>query len=217
MKQFYRMSAVFFAALIGGVSSASAGDVSIYVVDTKDKKVEYAVVSLKPLFAGAISFVPAQAAIMQQEGSLFSPFVLAVKTGTSVSMPNLDDYSHHVYSFSPAKRFEQKLYSKNQSVQQLFDKPGKVALGCNIHDNMKSYIYVTDHPVYGVTGAEGTLSFQDIPDGSYEVHVWHPGQARGTKTKPKIIAVVSGAERENIVVKLRRRPKQRPPAEDDYN
>ena len=72
-----------------------------------------------------------------------------------MSFPNLDPTKHHVYSFSPAKRFELKLFAKDQSRTVHFDKPGVVALGCNIHDQMSAFIVVTDSAWTARTNAQG--------------------------------------------------------------
>ena len=70
------------------------------------------------------------------------PPVLVVMTGTAVDFPNSDQVRHQVYSFSPAKSFEIKLYSGDAPRSIQFDKPGTVILGCNIHDWMLGYILV---------------------------------------------------------------------------
>jgi hypothetical protein len=91
-----------------------------------------------------------------------------------VSFPNRDDIRHQVYSFSPAKRFELRLYKGTPSEPVLFDKPGLVVLGCNIHDWMVGYIYVTDDPWFAVSDATGTLHLDALPAGRYQVTLWHP-------------------------------------------
>ena len=72
--------------------------------------------------------------VVSQRNIQFHPFLTIVPVGADVSFPNLDPTKHHVYSFSPAKRFELKLFARDQSRTVHFDKPGVVALGCNIHD-----------------------------------------------------------------------------------
>jgi plastocyanin len=112
-------------------------------------------------------------AVMDQQEMRFVPSVLAVRTGTSVTFPNRDDIRHQVYSFSPTKRFELRLYQGTPSEPVVFDKPGLVVLGCNIHDWMVGYIYVTDDPWFAVSDAQGKVSFDDLPAGDYRVTLWH--------------------------------------------
>lgn len=104
----------------------------------------------------------------------FVPYVQAIRVGSSVTFPNKDNIRHHVYSFSPAKKFTLPLYSGTPSTPVLFDKVGVVKLGCNIHDWMIGYLYVTDAPYFGKTGARGQVEFKDLRAGIYRVRVWHP-------------------------------------------
>ena len=112
--------------------------------------------------------------IIDQVNKEFIPYVLPVEAGTSVNFPNRDNIRHHVYSFSPAKQFELPLYIGDPAAPVLFDKPGVVVLGCNIHDWMIAYVYVSDSPYYARTGADGTATLPTLPAGRYTVRVWHP-------------------------------------------
>ena len=73
------------------------------------------------------------------------------KSGRFQRFPNSNNIRHQAHSFSTAKRFELHLYEGTSAVLLLFDKPGVVVLGCNIHDWMLGYIYVTDDPRFGVS------------------------------------------------------------------
>jgi plastocyanin len=117
-----------------------------------------------------------QTAKVAQQDLIFRPFVSAVQIGTAVDFPNLDKTRHHVYSFSPAKVFEIKLYADKPEAPVLFDTLGIVALGCNIHDYMQAYIYVGESPFLAVTDEQGRVSFADMPPGSYQLKLWHPWQ-----------------------------------------
>lgn len=114
-------------------------------------------------------------AVMDQVNLSFSPKVIAISTGTRVQFPNSDETRHHVYSFSPAKTFELQLFRGNEAPPVEFDEAGLVVVGCNIHDAMLGYIYVTDGQVYGVTDAGGGLTLPTFtaPD-SAELVLWHP-------------------------------------------
>lgn len=73
-------------------------------------------------------------AVIAQHDREFIPFATVVRTGTAVTFPNRDQVMHHVYSFSSAKSFQIKLYEGDPPNPIVFDKPGVVAVGCNIHD-----------------------------------------------------------------------------------
>jgi len=119
---------------------------------------------------------PAASAVMDQRDRRFVPQILPVQTGAAVSFPNTDSISHHVYSFSPPKRFELYLPKGQHSTSNtvVFDRPGIVALGCNIHDWMLAYILVVDTPWFTQTDDAGHAALDDLPPGSYRLVVWHP-------------------------------------------
>lgn len=115
-------------------------------------------------------------AIMDQIDRQFSPFVLAVKTGTSVSFPNSDDIRHHVYSFSEVHPFEIRLYKGTPSSPETYAEQGIVELGCNIHDKMRGFIYVTNDEFAPATDKQGMTSLPNSP--LSQIKVWHPRLAR---------------------------------------
>src|SRR6185369_7642531 len=163
----------------------------------------YAVVTLYP--AGAAR--PAHAGgryVVAQQNLQFRPFLTVVPVGADVSFPNLDPTKHHVYSFSSAKRFELKLFAKDQSRIVHFDKPGVVALGCNIHDQMSAFIVVTDSAWTARTNAQGVASFSDAPSVPARLTVWHPYlRAPGGQVQQ---AVAASQRSLNFQVRLRPPP-----------
>lgn len=120
-------------------------------------------------------------AAIDQRNLLFMPEVLVVRTGTVVDFPNSDQVRHQVYSFSGAKTFQLPLYAGRTQPPVLFDRAGIVTLGCNIHDGMIGYIYVSDSPWYGRTDRQGELRLPELPAGDYLIKVWHPRMAESTQ------------------------------------
>ena len=112
--------------------------------------------------------------VVDQIDKEFVPYVKPVRAGSYVQFPNKDNIRHHVYSFSPPKRFELPLYSGTPAEPVLFDKPGVVKLGCNIHDWMLGYVYVAETPYFGKSGGGGRVELDQLPAGGYQVRVWHP-------------------------------------------
>lgn len=153
-----------------------ASSLTITVTDSGEQPLTDAVITL---YADDVRPRPegAPEAVMDQRDRQFVPHVLAVRTGTLVRFPNSDNIRHHVYSFSPAKRFELRLYHGTTAEPVQFDQPGKVALGCNIHDGMLGYIYVVDSDRFGVTGPDGQWTFDALPEGTLRVQIQHPRRA----------------------------------------
>jgi plastocyanin len=159
-------------ALVSGI--ASAKPVTVRITDASGKPVSNAVVTLRPAGAAARAPRVSRSYSVSQRDLQFHPFVLVVPQGAIVAFPNLDPTKHHVYSFSPAKRFELKLFARDQSRSVRFDKAGVVALGCNIHDGMTAFIVVADGAWTAVTDARGFARFDDAPNTAANISVWHP-------------------------------------------
>jgi plastocyanin len=115
-------------------------------------------------------------AVIDQVEKRFVPRVNILRTGTTVTFPNSDRIRHQVYSFSAPKIFTLKLYAGSPSAPIVFDKPGLVILGCNIHDNMVAFVGVVDSPYFIKLAASGSAAL-NLPAGRYQLRVWHPNLA----------------------------------------
>ena len=173
------------------VAPALAATVQVQVLDGAGKPLADAVAFLESREARSAS-QPVNGAEMAQVGKQFDPKVLVVPVGTLVQFPNRDTVRHHVYSFSPAKPFELKLYAGSAANPVVFDKTGVAVLGCNIHDNMTAWVVVVDTPHYGRTAAPGKVVMVNVPAGSYSLRVWHPGLAPGAAALEQPLVVGAG-------------------------
>lgn len=183
---------------------AFAGDVSVDVRDQAGKPVRDAVVMIRPA-GGVAPGTPMKVnwpMVMAQQNTQFTPYVLIVPLGSTVSFPNKDKVRHHVYSFSAPKKFELKLYGRDETRSITFDKPGAVSLGCNIHDSMIAFIFVSDTPFAAKSNPQGVALVQDAPAGGATLLVWHPDlKARAPIARP--LAVAGAAQRATVTVELR--------------
>ena len=192
-------------------SSARAADVAFVLSSTRGGPVSDAVVTAYP--DGGARGAPVRfdwPQEMDQRNLQFAPFVLIVPTGASVSFPNRDAVRHHVYSFSPTKAFELKLYGRDETRKVTFDKAGVVALGCNIHDNMVAFIKVVDTPFAAKSDAKGQAVLRGLPPGPVKVRIWHPYQrAPGNEIVRTIMVDASGVGRETAQLDVRPPPDRR--------
>ncbi len=195
---------VSFAAGLALAAPLAAAPLSVRVVDAAGRPVKDAVVTLYPAGNAARAPRPGGRYVVSQKNIQFHPFLSIVPVGADVSFPNLDPTKHHVYSFSPAKRFELKLFAKDQSRTVHFDKPGVVALGCNIHDQMSAFIVVTDSVWTARTNAQGTAVFGDAPNAPARLTAWHP-----YLRAPGVVQQNVGAGQRSATFSIRLRP---PPA-----
>ncbi len=153
-------------------SGASAGALTVQVTDSAGKPLADAVV-VADAEAGVAMPRFLKPGEIEQRGLKFLPLVSVIQTGSRMSFPNYDKVKHHIYSFSPAKKFDQKLYSGVAAAPQVFDKPGLVVVGCNIHDRMVAYIRVVDSPFFAKTDAAGVARIEVPTSGKYAVSAWH--------------------------------------------
>lgn len=160
---------------------STAATIELHIHDSAATPLENVVVALKP--KAPTQLTPLPRALMDQRDYQFVPKVLAIPTNTQVFFPNSDDVRHHVYSFSPAKKFELRLYHGKTAEPILFDHPGKVVLGCNIHDSMVGYIYVVDTPYFALSDAKGNVRLTDLPSGAYELQIFYYRQTQVPETE----------------------------------
>lgn len=158
--------------LLAGLSAAQAGGVTVLVTDAAGLPVPDAVVYAEPT-GGQVLPKAARAVEIEQKARKFAPMVTVVQAGTEISFPNNDTVRHHVYSFSTPKVFELKLYSGTPGSPILFDKPGTVVVGCNIHDQMLAYIHVVGTPYFARTDAAGRAHLDGVVPGKYGLKLWH--------------------------------------------
>jgi len=175
------------AVLAAAALDAAGASIEVTVRDARAAPLEDAVVYAVPRSAARPA--PKTAEIAQKDRQ-FVPGVSVVQAGASVRFPNRDPFRHHVYSFSPAKKFEIKLYVGTPAEPETFDKPGEVVLGCNIHDTMVGYVYVVDTPHFSKTDKEGRARLENLPAGDYELRVWHYAQA--SPPAPRSLALKGG-------------------------
>lgn len=198
------------AALIGlsaaSIHAASGNSLSVAVRDENGMPVRDAVVMVYPasgFSTGAASFE--EGGVMQQRNIQFEPGTLIVAQGTNVRFPNRDRVRHSVYSFSPAAKFEMKLYGRDETRSKTFPIAGTVALGCNIHDEMKGYIKVVDTSFAAKTDQNGLVQIGNLPSGFARVKIWHPqNRARGGESSYSFSMGASDLTKKTVTLKLRK-------------
>ena len=215
----------FFSGVGGGVTPPAGDDDADGALDLRASPtgrldagavavaaVADAVVYAVPVAGAATASRGARNVVIEQVGREFVPYVTVVQVGTTVAFPNRDRLLHHVYSFSPAKTFEIKLYSGAAPFDVLFDKVGVVTIGCNIHDWMIAYVYVVDTPYFARSDATGRAAIGEMAAGDYDLHLWHPQQ----RSQPAVMRVKldgkAGSDLALTIDVAPRRQKFKPPA-----
>jgi plastocyanin len=197
--------ALLSVAIFSLAGVARAADLHVSVRGANGKPVADAVVMVRTPHASDDPIRFPWPLVVEQRNMQFQPFVLIVPVGSEVAFPNHDNVRHHVYSFSPAKTFELKLYGRDETRRVRFDRVGVVALGCNIHDDMAAYIRVVDTPYAAKTDASGEVLIHNLPAGQATLAVWHP-YLRGGHDLTREITTPAGGAAMTVTVELKAAP-----------
>jgi len=110
---------------------------------------------------------------MKQIDRRFSPDLLVVPVGSTVSFPNMDPIFHNIFSLSKPKAFDLGVYDKGETRSVVFSKPGVVEVYCHLHPNMAATILVTPTRWYARPDESGQYRIPNVPPGHYTVVAWH--------------------------------------------
>jgi plastocyanin len=185
--------------LFASFAMAHPATLNVSVSDAAGKPLLDAVALLEPA-AGKAPVKPMADVEISQAKRQFAPRVTLITVGTTITFPNFDTVRHHVYSFSPTKTFELKLYAGVPNLPVTFDKPGVAVLGCNIHDTMAAWVVVADTPWFARSAANGRARIDGVPAGTYRLRLWHAGLGPGIEPAP--VAITIGAADAEHAAKL---------------
>ena len=189
-----RMLAGVAALSVLGMATAFPAELAVRVVDARGAPVTDAVVTAVPRDALAFPVVATapKTHVIDQRNETFIPYIEVFRPGDKVVFHNSDHTRHHAYSFAPARQFEFVLAPGESSTPLQLDQVGVIAVGCNIHDRMITYFYVTDAPLTTRTHADGVARVE-LPAGAWDVRVWHPRERPGGAEAARAVTVADGA------------------------
>lgn len=197
------------------MSYAAAGDLRVHVTDAHGVAVVDAVVTVKPRQQ---SNAPGEqrapvTKIIDQKNETFIPYIEIFRPGDKVVFHNDDKTRHHVYTFAPARQFEFVLTHGQSSDPIQLDHVGSIAVGCNIHDHMITYLYVSDVPWIARTDNAGNATIADLPAGDFEVRTWHPQLRPGQPDNVQTIAIATPSDAKSATFSLALLPDPRQPVD----
>jgi len=201
-------------------AAAQAGNLTVTALDKDGALVPDAVVILQPSGRGLPKVPLARSVTIAQEKMRFVPATSIVAVGAKARFVNNDTWDHHVrasaaglaqFSASPGDGFEVMLNGKADgkpasTADATFDKAGAVMLGCHLHPSMRGHVYVSDSPWAAITGPDGKVTMEDVPEGTVVVRIWHPDQLIdiAPQTLTLTSAPVEATLQLNVVPKRRR-------------
>jgi plastocyanin len=123
---------------------------------------------------------PAESAKLDQRGCVYEPHVLGIMEGQQLEILNDDPVNHNVHAEcrvnaawneSQPPRAEHK-FKQFDAAEVLFP------VTCSVHPWMRSYIGVSPHPFFAVTGEDGSFTLKGVPPGTYTVEAVHEKYGR---------------------------------------
>ena len=123
---------------------------------------------------------PPEAAKLEQTGCVYEPHVLGIMEGQQLEILNNDPVNHNVHAESrvnPAwnesqpPRAEHK-FKKFDFAEIMFP------MTCSVHPWMRSWVAVSPHPYFAVTGEDGSFTIKNVPPGVYTIESVHEKYGR---------------------------------------
>ncbi len=149
-----------------------------YVVNSTNGGFGDVVVYLKNVSAKSTG-ASAKPAVLDQVGCLYTPGIMAIQTGQTLTVKNSDPCNHNVHGISEANGKETTIFNDQQpsggaELTYTFDKPEMFfKFECNIHPWMKAWVCIFDHPYFAVTDADGKFTIKNVPPGKYTIEANH--------------------------------------------
>jgi plastocyanin len=196
--------AVMACVLLGCASTAWAAKVDVHLTDGHGHGVDDAVITLTPDGAPdrAANTPPSATHIVDQKDEVFIPYVQVMRPGDKVVFRNSDSTRHHVYSFSKVKAFEFVLSPGESSPAMTVDNQGIAAVGCNIHDHMITYLFVSDAPAIAMSTHGGLATLDHLAAGHYTMHVWHPQLHPGKPETTRAVIIANEMDVQHVALDL---------------
>jgi plastocyanin len=117
--------------------------------------------------------LPAKQAQISTADKEFSPHVLVVPLGSTVTFDNHDPFNHNVFSLSEENPFDLGMYGRGETRSVTFQRAGIARVYCNVHPQMSALVVVRDNPYYAQPASDGSFSIPSVPPGRYTLHAWH--------------------------------------------
>lgn len=117
---------------------------------------------------------PSDSVTLDQKNCMYTPHVVALMVGQTLSVVNSDDTTHNIHP-TPAdnREWNKSQPPKAPSITDTFARPEvAIPVKCNVHPWMKSYIAVMANPYYAVTDKDGKFELKNLPPGTYTIEAW---------------------------------------------
>lgn len=144
-------------------------------------------------------------ATIDQHGCMYVPHIIGLRAGQPFTVKNSDGTTHNVHprpktndGFNPA----QAAGASNDFTFK--NKEKAIQFACDIHSWMSAWAFVVDHPFFGTTGADGTVTIGKLPAGKYKFVAWHePVVADGKPFEVEFDVEVAEGQSKDVSVDIK--------------
>ena len=144
-----------------------------FVVRAADGALANVFFEVRGPFPGAPA--PGTRVVLDQQGCMFRPRVLALQRGQTLEVRNADTTLRNVHALSAkGNTFNvSQVVGRPPFTDVMAHEEKMLRVTCDVHSWMNVYVAVVDHQYFAVTGRDGAFVLRDVPAGRRVVQVWH--------------------------------------------
>ncbi len=114
---------------------------------------------------------------INQQNCSYIPHIAISQIGKKLTILNSDPLLHNIHSYLGTETvFNIPQPTQGAKNKEKLSEAGNIELRCDAgHTWMTAWVMVVEHPYYAVTDENGNFELTDVPDGVYNMTVWHEG------------------------------------------
>lgn len=111
---------------------------------------------------------------LDQKQCEFTPHVLALPAGATLSIVNGDKLFHNVHAREGDRTvFNYAMPVPNYLIPKPLKEPGLLRVTCDVHPWMRAWVDVLPTSAFAVTDDAGAFAIAGVPPGKYTLRLWH--------------------------------------------
>jgi hypothetical protein len=116
-------------------------------------------------------------------GNAFQPMFQVAPLASSIDVGNDDPIPHNTHVFNGQRTlFNVATPVPGVRVRKVLTRAGIFDVRCDLHAWMRAWIFVPPTAHYAVLSGPGRAAIENIPAGSYRLHVWEPAAGEQVRT-----------------------------------
>jgi plastocyanin len=166
------MRTLFFSLCLSILATATAhADVTGTITGTVDAKPAKFLGETVVYLEDVTVKHTAKTVMMDQQGMAFSPMIVIVTIGDTVTFMNHDKVQHNV--MSPDSNYDLGAWGENESKSYTFKTKGVFAQLCRLHPEMHGWVFVGQNSFATTVDASGNFTIANVPAGTYTISIWN--------------------------------------------